>query len=117
MNLDIELTGRRVETPTSSAGYIYTVAGEGDYIPFGYGSKESLIISYSTSSEMTFYPQTYGYYSNKYIYRPYNGKCSITVNDNRNSAVNDKILVEILSGSPTRIVYKITFNGITETWD
>ena len=117
MNLDLELTGRRVETPTSAAGYIYTVVGEGDYIPFGYSTTESLIISYTISSEMTFYPQTYGYYSSKYIYRPYSGDCSLTVNDSRNSAINDKILVEILSGSPTRIVYNITYKGVTETWD
>jgi hypothetical protein len=112
------ITGSKVEYPATAAGYIYKTTGDGVFTP-GYYNRfdENLIADYSIIQEMTFYPEKFGTVSSRYIFSPYSGKCSITVNDTKNSAVNDKILVEILSGSPTRIVYKITYNGITETWD
>jgi hypothetical protein len=114
----LEVTGERVDSPATAAGYIYTTTGEGVFAPRYYDRhNETLIAEYSITQEMTFHPQKFGTVSSRYAYKPYSGKCSITVNDTRNSAVNDKILVEILSGSSTRIVYKITYNGITETWD
>ena len=115
---EMGLSGRRVESPANAAGYIYTVSGGGTYIPFEYSyMDESLILSYQVSSELTFHPQSIQSLYNNYFYRAYQGKCSITVNDKKNSAVDDKILVEILSGSSTRIVYKLTYNGTTENWE
>lgn len=117
-DFSLEVSGVRIDSPTTTAGYIYRTTGEGVFAP-GYYDRhnESLIANYSITQEMTFHPQKFGSGSSRYVFKPYSGKCSITVKDTRNSAVNDKILVEILSGSPTRIVYTITYKGITENWD
>lgn len=117
-NFSLNIEGKRVDSPATAAGYIYTTSGDGNFIP-GYYDRpdERLTATYAITQSMTFHPETFGLVSSRYMFRPYSGKCSISVSDTRNSAVNDKILVEILSGSPTRIVYKITYNGITETWD
>lgn len=117
-NIVAELSGKRVESLASSAGYIYTIKGTGYFNPSMYeNDNQRLVVSYIIPGGISFYPHIINELSKKYTYIPYSGSCALVVNDIKNTATNDNILVEVLSGSPTRTVSKITYKGVTETWD